>query len=173
MELAASDLYRAKWTDQIHDEWMRNLLEERPDLTRKQLERTRDLMNSAVMDCMVTDYEALEQALVLPDKDDRHVLATAIHSGSDAIITSNLRDFPAAEVSKYDIEVLHPDDFLHFQFELSEAAVLVAVQRILNRLRNPPVSAAQYLDTLERQGLPKTVSALREFEALLQASCTT
>lgn len=41
MYLAASGLYRARWTDQIHEEWMSNLLLNRPDLNRSQLERTR------------------------------------------------------------------------------------------------------------------------------------
>lgn len=124
-------------------------------------------MNTAVMDCLVEGYDALECALTLPDPDDRHVLAAAIHAGADAIITANLADFPASETQRYDIEVLHPDDFLHFQFELSEAAVLIGVQNILRRLRHPPVSAADYLDTLERQGLPKTVAALRPFVTVL------
>jgi hypothetical protein len=124
-------------------------------------------MNTAVMDCIVENYEALEVAMRLPDEDDRHVLAAAVHSGADAIVTMNLKDFPSNELEKYDIEVLHPDDFLHFQFELSEAAFLSAVQRIIKRLKNPPVTAAEYLETLEKQGLPKTVGALREFESVL------
>jgi len=46
MHLALTDLFRAKWTDRIHDEWIRNVLEHRPDLRREQLERTRQLMNA-------------------------------------------------------------------------------------------------------------------------------
>ena len=41
-----ADLFRAKWTDAIHDEWIRTLLGDRPDLKPEQLERTRDLMNA-------------------------------------------------------------------------------------------------------------------------------
>jgi len=32
MRLALTDLYRARWTDMIHDEWTRNVLRQRPDL---------------------------------------------------------------------------------------------------------------------------------------------
>lgn len=32
MRLALTDLYRARWTDMIHDEWTRNVLKQRPDL---------------------------------------------------------------------------------------------------------------------------------------------
>ncbi len=59
MELALTDLYRAKWTNEIHQEWIRNLLKNRKDLTLSQLERTRDLMNSHVLDCLVEDYSHL------------------------------------------------------------------------------------------------------------------
>ena len=52
MHLALTDLYQAKWTDAIHDEWIRNVLANRPDLKLQQLERTRDLMNSHVLDCL-------------------------------------------------------------------------------------------------------------------------
>lgn len=59
MHLALTDLFRARWTDQIHDEWIRNLLENRPDLNFAQLTRTKELMNSHVRDCLVKDYERL------------------------------------------------------------------------------------------------------------------
>jgi hypothetical protein len=47
VHLAVDDLFRAKWTQAIHEEWIRSLLEKRPDLTRRQLERTRDLLSAA------------------------------------------------------------------------------------------------------------------------------
>ena len=75
LELAMTQLFRAKWTDEIHDEWIRNVLKNRPDLTPEQLARTRALMDAAVMDCLVDGYQALVPALALPDEDDRHVLA--------------------------------------------------------------------------------------------------
>ena len=46
MWLAITDLFRAKWTDEIHDEWIRNVLKNRPDLTKERLQRTRTLMDS-------------------------------------------------------------------------------------------------------------------------------
>jgi hypothetical protein len=32
VRLALTGLFRARWTDAIHDEWIRNVLENRPDL---------------------------------------------------------------------------------------------------------------------------------------------
>lgn len=59
MHLALSDLYRARWSDLIHDEWTRNVLASRPDLTQDQLNRTRQLMNAHVRDSLVTGFEYL------------------------------------------------------------------------------------------------------------------
>lgn len=167
VELASTDLFRAKWSAQIHDEWITSLLRNRPDLDETKLRRTAHLMNVAVSDSMVSGYEDLVAGLELPDTKDRHILAAAIHGKCDAIITFNLKDFPSAILSQFDIEPLHPDDFLHFQYDLGEADVVTSVQRIRGRLKSPPVSASDYLERLESQGLPKTVAALRKFEAVL------
>lgn len=94
MQLALSDLYRAHRTNDIHDEWIRNVLGNRPDLAPEQLDRTRALMNASVRDCLVENYRELIPALDLPDLDDRHVLAAAIVANADVIVTFNLRDFP-------------------------------------------------------------------------------
>jgi len=155
MRLALTDLFRAKWTDAIHEEWISNVLKDRPDLTRPQLERTRDLMNTHVRDCLVEGYEHLVPCIELPDPNDHHVVAAAIHARADAIVNP-LR-----------LESLHPDDFIRHQIDLDTAAVLVAAQRHRATLRNPPKTAAEYLETLERQSLPKTVAALRGFAGLL------
>jgi predicted nucleic acid-binding protein len=92
MHLALTGVYRARWSVQIHDEWKRNLLLNRPELTREQLDRTSSLMDAAVPDGVVTDYEQLIEGLDLPDVDDRHVLAVAIKCNASVIVTFNLKD---------------------------------------------------------------------------------
>lgn len=167
MWLALTDLFRAKWTDAIHEEWIVNALEDRPHLTRAQLERTRDLMNANVRDGLVEGYEHLIPGITLPDPNDRHVVAAAVHARADAIVTFNLKDFPSAALAPLRLEALHPDEFIRYQIDLGIAAVLEAVQRHRASLRNPPKTTAEYLETLECQSLPKTVAALRGFAALL------
>jgi predicted nucleic acid-binding protein len=99
--LALSGIYRPRWTEMIHEEWMRSLLKERPDLARDRLERTRKLMDKAVPDSLVSGYEGLIGGLSLPDPDDRHVLAAAIHGGAEIIVTFNLADFPPDTLGHY------------------------------------------------------------------------
>ena len=167
MQLAVSDLFRACWTEQIHDEWMRNVLDKRPDLNENQLNRTRELMDKHVLDALVTGYEDLIESLSLPDPDDRHVLAAAIRAGASVIVTYNLVDFPSSELDKYNIEALHPDDFILHQIHLSESKVLQAARTHRARLKMPPKSIEEYLTTMEAQSLPQTALFLRKYRDLL------
>ncbi|GAC1604294.1 MAG: hypothetical protein NVS3B25_33440 [Hymenobacter sp.] len=94
LHLATLGLYTPKWTEIIHDEWTRNLLKNRQDLTAEQLQKTKAAMCGAFPDADVLHFEALIEALELPDLDDRHLLAAAIRCQADIIVTSNLKDFP-------------------------------------------------------------------------------
>lgn len=81
MRLAVA-LYQPKWTEEIHEEWIRNVLLDRPDLSPAQLIRTRDLLNRYGGACLVTGYQSMILTLTLPDAGDRHVLAAAIKAGA-------------------------------------------------------------------------------------------
>lgn len=163
MWLALSDLFQAKWTDRIHEEWITNVLEDRPDLTRQHLDRTRDLMNAHVRDCLVEGYEDLIEGLTLPDPNDRHVLAAAIKGGADVIVTLNLKDFPQDMLAPYGIEAQHPDTFISGLLDRDEETVWDAVRQQRSNLKNPPIPAQKLLDILERQGLQMTVARLRRY----------
>jgi predicted nucleic acid-binding protein len=167
LSLAQAGLYHARWTDDIHDEWTRNLLAERPDLDPAQLRRTRELMNQSVPDALVTQHLPLVDSLRLPDPDDRHVLAAAIAGHADAIVTFNLKDFPASALAPHGIEAQHPDDFILNQFELSSFAALAAVKAMRARLRNPPRSAQEFIATLQQQQLPQSAAWLRQAAELI------
>ena len=167
MHLALTDLFRGRWTNAIHDEWIRSVLKNRPDLTRAQLERTRDLMNAHVRDALIQNFEDLIPALSLPDPDDRHVLAAAIRGRADVIVTFNLKDFPEQALSVHGVSAQHPDEFLTHLIDLAPGPVLSAIQRLRRSLTKPTVSVEEYLATLERQELSAFVSKLMEFKALL------
>ena len=167
LQLAVTDIFRARWTADIHREWIDALLLNQPHRHRAALERTRDQMDSATRDCLVTGYHSLIPLLQLPDPDDRHVLAAAIAGRCDAIVTQNLRDFPDEALAPHGIEAVHPDAFLHAQVGLEPAIFCTAVRKVRARLKNPHYSVDDYLDTLTRQGLVATVSELRKFAAFI------
>ena len=161
MRLATTDLFRARWTATIHDEWINAVLVTRPEL-RSQLERTRQLMDAHVLDCLVTGYEPLIDTLDLPDPHDRHVLAAAIVGRADLLVTKNLKDFPAKRLAPFGIETQHPDVFVRNLLGLHGAVALAAFVEHRASLRHPSKTANEYLDTLLAQELPETVTFLRQ-----------
>jgi predicted nucleic acid-binding protein len=167
MQLAVTGLFHAKWTDRIHDEWIRNLLQNRRDLRKEQLKKTRRLMNAATQDSLIEGYEHLIESVKLPDEDDQHVLAAAIHSHANVIVTFNLKDFPKSVLRPHEIESLHPDEFILRLIHLDSDAVCLAAQKHRERLRKPPKTADEYLRTLSNQGLAKTVEYLAANSSLI------
>lgn len=167
MRLALGGLFRARWSGRIHDEWTAAVLRDRPDLTREQLARTRTLMDAHATDALVEGFDGLIDTLVLPDPDDRHVLAAAIHGRADVIVTANLRDFPDNALCPYGIVAQHPDEFVLHLLDLDPTAVARAAQEHRASLRNPPKDVEAYLNTLMRHGLTGTVNALRHYAVAL------
>lgn len=167
LHLALTGLFRARWSERIHGEWIEAVLRNRPDLVREQLDWTRARMDEAIPDCLVEGYEGIEATLSLPDPDDRHVLAAAIKCGAGAIVTYNLRDFPEGILSPLGISAQHPDQFIEHAFDLDPVAVCNAVRNLRGTLRNPPRSAAELLDTWQQLGLASTVVALRPHADIL------
>lgn len=139
MRLAVTDLYHAKWTQEIHNEWMRNLLKNRPDLTKERLETIRFKMDLHVRDCLVEGYEDLIDGVKLPDSNDRHVLAAAIRANAQTIVTYNLSDFPSSYLSRFDIHAQHPDEFLRHLLDPAPARVIATVQETRKSLKSPPI----------------------------------
>lgn len=164
---AQTGLFNVRWTEQINDEWVRNLLKNRPDLPHEKLQRTTQLMSDNIPDCLVEGYEPLINGIDLPDPDDRHVVAAAIRGQADAIITFNLADFPQEKLAPLGITAIHPDEFLADMFELSSAHIILAAQNQRRSYKNPAISQSDYLDMLLRQQLPSFTSKLRQYELFL------
>ena len=165
MHLALTGIFRAHWSAQVHEEWIGNLLKNRPDLTRAKLERTRHLMNNALPEALVIGYEQLIDSIELPDRNDRHVLAAAIRCGASGIVTVNLQDFPKQALAQFSIETQHPDDFVLAALEAFPELVVEAARNHRASLKNPPKTPDEYLAELDAQGLEKSAIALREFLA--------
>ncbi|WP_343702571.1 PIN domain-containing protein [Chitinophaga sp.] len=157
LRLAETGLYIPKWSDEIHDEWIRNLLQKRPDLQEGQLNKARQAMDSAFPDSNVTGFKSLIAGLNLPDDNDRHVLAAAIKCEADAIITFNKKDFPSRSIRPLDLEIRNPDEFVVFLLKANRPKVLQALLRQVNALKTPPQSRQQVLSTLEKCGLVQSV----------------
>jgi len=168
IQVGAEGLYRARWTDQITDEWTRNLLANRADLTANNLSYTVELMANGIPGCIVTGYDPIIEGLTLPDPDDRHVLAAAIKCSAQVIVTYNLKDFPEEILSQYGVEPKHPDEFLQDCYDVAPPAFISCVKTILKRLKNPPKTPQELIDTYRgTHELTLTASSLEAVIELL------
>ena len=161
LRLATTGMFAARWSEQILDEMVVSILRQRPEL-KDRIARTRALMCEAVQDCLVAGYEDLIDGLVLPDPNDRHVLAVAIRCGAQVIVTNNVRDFPANALIPYGIEAQTADEFVVNLCDLAPATVAAVVAKQAAALRQPPQSADDLLSRLEDRGLVQSVALLRQ-----------
>jgi predicted nucleic acid-binding protein len=166
LTFAHEGLFRARFTDDILDEWTRNLIRLKPHLETSV--RQQEAMIREVFDeCFVTGYGPIIPSLDLPDLGDRHVLAAAIRASAQVIVTENRRDFPAAVLEEYGIETLGADDMLVSTYQLFPSEAARALSRVRKRYRTPPMTASEFLFDLTKSGLPKLAATLRrDIEAL-------
>ncbi|MBF2055649.1 MAG: PIN domain-containing protein [Cyanobacterium sp. T60_A2020_053] len=160
MHLALKGVFRPRWSDEIHNEWIKAVLSNRPDLSNQQLQRTRLLMDSNVIGCLTTNYEHYIPNIDLPDVKDRHVVTVAIKSSADVIVTFNLKDFPTQELNKYDIIALHPDIFFEQLLVNHTATFISALEQQIEMLKNPPISKQEFIRILHNSRLPQTATRL-------------
>jgi len=161
LHLASPGVYEPIWTAAIQDEWIRNLVKARPDINSANLEATRRSMEKAFPGSNVVGYEFLIERLLLPDPDDRHVLAAAIKGEAQVIVTANLKDFPSTALKPYALRAEHPDVFISRHIDRDRQKALKALENQVKALKNPPLSRGKVLENLENTGLVKSVAKLK------------
>lgn len=164
IELAVAKVITLRWTGTVHDEWTAALARTRPDLDQQRIQRTRQFLIRTLPDALVTDYESIIPALLLPDANDRHVLAAAIKGGCQLILTFNLAHFPPSALTRHNLAAIHPDAFLSTLCTADPGPIVAAAARIRARLVSPPLPPADYLSNLAQHDLPLTAQALSPFE---------
>jgi predicted nucleic acid-binding protein len=155
VQIAVDRLVDARWSDEIHDEWIRNLVADVPGIPIERLQITRKLMNDALPDATVTGYRAHLEAITLPDPDDRHVVAAAIAAGASVILTWNLRDFPTKELKKHGLVRQTPDVFLTDLYDKAPDLALASLANARRNLGKTRISAPEFIDILQNQKLTR------------------
>jgi predicted nucleic acid-binding protein len=161
LSLADVGLFMPLWSQEIQEEWIHNLLLNRPDLTKQQLSLTQVAMDLAFPNARIGHYENLIPTIQLRDQNDRHVVAAAIKGNAALIITFNLKDFPKNILEPLGLSALHPDVFLSQIVSSNPLESASAFRNMLNRLKKPPMSRLDLLQTLQQSGLTDTVEKLR------------
>lgn len=162
IQCAFDGLVEARWTDDIHDEWIRNLAANAPTLPIERLIATRDRMKAVLPDAGVTDYRHLIQEMRLPDPDDRHVLAATIAGKASLIVTWNLKDFPANDLVSHGVASQSPDAFLTSLHAAFPDALISSIERARHNLRKTMPSVDTFIDGLQQSGLKTFPALLRQ-----------
>lgn len=152
------DLYTPKWSKHIFDEWEQVM--QRKGITDEEAKKRTAKVNMAFPDAFVQSYESLIPLLTLRDEKDRHVLAAAIKTNANVIVTNNLKDFPETYLQTFGLRAKNADDFLTDIIDLDHEQAVAAFKEMVLNKRHPPLDEYQVLDQLRKIGLKDTADYL-------------
>lgn len=147
LRAADAGLYRLVLTEDILEEVRRNLISERR-LTEDKAQRLIDTIKMYFPDAFITHHTLLIASMPINEK-DRHILAAAVASNAQVIVTQNLKDFPSELISPFGIETQSPDEFLVHLFYLAPQAIAKLIKDQAGDLRNPPITTLELLTILK------------------------
>jgi predicted nucleic acid-binding protein len=161
--VAEAGAFTPIWSDQIHDEWMRNRHAKFGD-PMESIMRARTLMETAFPGANFAPDVAVLKTVQLPDPDDVHVVATAVAAGADAIVTYNAVDFPNAVLAALGLRQERPDAFCARIFSDAEADFIEGARLHRASLKRPSYEPGPYLDHVGiKLELAFTAALLRPF----------
>ncbi|MGB8535049.1 MAG: PIN domain-containing protein [Acidobacteriaceae bacterium] len=150
-------LFRAIWSAQTLIEVARTL-RDRFRYTAEQANRRIRAMNDAFPESVVQVPQNLIDCIPsVPDLDDRHVIAAAIHTQAGTIVTENLKDFPEEVLAPHYIHAQSGDDFLIHQYHLNPEVVLEKLDMQASAIRQ---QRRDVVNRLERTA-PQFVAVIR------------
>lgn len=152
------DLYTPKWSSNIFDEWKDVMI--RKGVTEAEATKRVNKANLAFPEALVQNYESLIEKLELPDEKDRHVLAAAIKTNANVIITNNLKDFPRTYLDTFGLKAISVDDFLTDIIDLNHDIAIKAFKELVLNKKNPELDEFQVLESFRRNGLFETANFL-------------
>lgn len=151
---AYHDLYIPKWSKHIFDEWVAAMI--RKGVSQDEALIRTLIVNEAFPDALVKNYESLINTLTLPDIKDRHVLAAAIKTNANLIVTNNLKHFPREYLAGFSISVMDADEFFTFIIDMNQKISIKAFRDLVLNKKNPPLDNIQVLDIFRKNGLINT-----------------
>lgn len=120
-----------RWTKEIWEETFRTCVEKLrwPETLAK------SRMKAAIEtfpEAMVTDYEAFIDRCE-NDPKDRHILAAAIRSNTETIVTMNVRHFKPQHLEPWGVTAAHPGEYLKVLYDLDEGVVVSVLHRMAEK----------------------------------------
>jgi hypothetical protein len=155
---AYKDLYTPKWSNHIFDEWKEVM--RRKNVPTDEIQKRVQAVNDNFGDALVTNYENIILCLKLPDPKDCHVVAAAIKTNANVIVTNNLKDFPQDYLRTFGLSIKSADDFLCDIIDLNPDDALEAFRELVLNKRNPPLDEYEVLDRFRNCELKQTADFL-------------
>ena len=155
---ASYELFTPKWSKHIFTEW--ETVMRRHGIADEEIKKRIDKTNQAFPDALVTNYESLVDSLDLPDENDKHVLAAAIKTNANIIVTNNLKDFPTDYLANFGLSAKAPDDFLTDTIDLNNDLALAAFRAMVMNRTNPDMDDYEVLARLRKNGLKNSADYL-------------
>ena len=147
MWFAYFELYTPKWSSNIFHEWISVM--KRKGIEENEALKRADKINLVFPDALGVNYEPFIDSLMLPDLNDRHVLAAAIEANADLIITNNLKDFPEDYLSSFRLKAKTPDDFFTDIIDLNHDLSVQAFKKLVLNKKILHIMNVMYLKFLE------------------------
>jgi len=116
--------------------------------------------NLAFPDALVKIYSGLISGLKLPDPKDCHVLAAAIKTNANVIVTNNIKDFPNQTLKSFGLIAKSADNFLTDIIDLNPKQALVAFEEMVLNRRKPNFDEYEMLAILRKRDLKNTADFL-------------
>tara|TARA_R110002050_G_scaffold19260_2_gene55523 strand:+ start:4226 stop:4789 length:564 start_codon:yes stop_codon:yes gene_type:complete len=155
---ASYDLFTPKWSKHIFEEW--ESVMERKDIPLKEIKKRISKAQQAFPDALVENYESIISALTLPDEKDRHVLATAIKTNANVIVTNNIKDFPNEYLFSFGLTAKTADDFLTDTIDLNNELAIEAFRALVLNRTNANLDEFEILNRFRKNGLVDTANYL-------------
>ena len=156
---ASYDLFTPKWSKHIFSEW--ESVMKRKQISDEEIKKRISKAQQAFPDALVKNYESLVDSLTLPDEKDRHVLAAAIKTNANVIVTNNIKDFPNNYLSIFGLTAQTADDFLTNTIDLNNELAIEAFRALVLNRTNPNLNEFEILDRFRKNGLLDTASCLQ------------
>lgn len=155
---ASYDLFTPKWSRHIFSEW--ESIMKRKEIPFNEVNKRISKAQRAFPDALVENYESLVDSLTLPDEKDRHVLAAAIKTNANVIVTNNIKDFPNDYLSSFGLTAKTADDFLTDTIDLNNELAVEAFRALVLNRTNPNLDEFEILDRFRKNGLTDTANYL-------------
>ncbi|WP_299213444.1 PIN domain-containing protein [uncultured Aquimarina sp.] len=155
---AHHDLFTPKWSAHIFEEW--EIVMRRKNVSENEIKKRVERANEAFPDALVHNYTSLIDGLELPDPKDKHVLAAAIKTNANVIVTNNLKDFPEEYLQSFGLVAKDADDFLTDIIDLNTKDAIKAFRELVINRRNPDLDEYEVLDILRNRNLKNTADYL-------------